>query len=127
MELDGAQGKLELTNSFGEIRVSNAREAVLAIKNATGAISFSGALDESVSHRVETTFADITLQIPSDTAVTLDLETSFGDIKTDLPLTLSGELDETAWRADLNGGGAELVVRTNNGDISVLAIPTETP
>jgi DUF4097 and DUF4098 domain-containing protein YvlB len=87
LELEGAHGKLTLTNSFGEIRVSQARAASLELKNTNGEIDFSGSLDEGAAHRVDTTFGDITLRLPPESALTLDLATGIGMVESDLALT----------------------------------------
>jgi DUF4097 and DUF4098 domain-containing protein YvlB len=120
--LDGAQGRLDLTNQFGEIQVSEASQANLNLKNESGAISFAGSLDEEADHSVATTFSDIRLSIPGSSALSLDLETEFGKIDCELPVTLTGQPSETHLQGTVNGGGSLLKAVTSNGVISIKAL-----
>lgn len=120
--LEGAQGLLNLTNTFGEILVTDAREAILSVSNQNGLISFTGSLAPGTGHTLETTFDDIRLTIPRDSAFDLSLETQFGKLVSELPVSLSGQVSETSWQGRLNGGGPELRAVTQNGNISILAL-----
>lgn len=117
--LEGGRGMLTLETSFGGITVRDAQDAHLNLKSRNGSVSFNGSLDSTSSHSVETSFGDIRLGLPPDAALDLNLKTSFGKIKSDLPVTIQGELSETSWQGELNGGGPLLKATTNNGDIVI--------
>jgi len=119
IRLDNIQGNIRVTNRFGQIVINQAEDAVLDIENANGEIYFSGSLDNTVDHRVTTSFGSIGLSIPADSALDLDLQTRFGDIDSEMPVTMTGSLSNTHWQAQLNGGGGLLTVENQNGNISL--------
>jgi DUF4097 and DUF4098 domain-containing protein YvlB len=119
IRLDEANGEIDMDNSFGDIVIQNATNAVLDLKTNNGKVNFSGSLDESETHTLESSFGDIVLSIPSDSAFDIYLKTSFGEITSDMPVMITGNLSETEWKGTLNGGGESLRAETNNGDISL--------
>lgn len=66
---------------------------------------------------VRTGDGHVTLRLPSDFSASLDVHTGDGHIESDLPVTLSSFRPDNELRGKLNGGGAPLVVRTNDGSI----------
>jgi hypothetical protein len=54
----------------------------------------------------------------------VELKTDFGSISSDIPITvtLTGDVQKNQQNGTMNGGGAELFVRTNNGPIEITAI-----
>lgn len=125
LSLDGARGELQLSNQFGTITVLNAEQAVLTAKSSNGKISFSGSLDEDASHLVETSFGDIALAIPENSHFSLSLDAGMGKINSEIPVMLSGSMSETHWEADINEGGNQLTMKTNNGNIYILKLSEE--
>ena len=119
IRLDEANGEIDMDNSFGDIVIQNATNAVLDLKTNNGKVNFAGSLDESETHTLESSFGDIVLTIPSDSAFDIYLKTSFGEITSDMPVMITGNLSETEWKGTLNGGGESLRAETNNGDISL--------
>lgn len=122
LSIDGARGEILLTNQFGDITVLNAEEAVLTAKSSNGKISFSGTLDEDVSHQLETSFGDIVLAIPEASSFSLSLNAHMGRIESEIPVSLSGAIEATHWEADMNGGGNLLTMKTNSGNIYILGL-----
>jgi DUF4097 and DUF4098 domain-containing protein YvlB len=120
VSLDGAQGRINVTNQFGDITITNSSEAILNLNDSNGKISYSGSLDADSSHSLGTSFNDIVLSLPSDSAFDLVLEAQFGEIKSELPVTLSGALQPDVWEGELNGGGPELHASTQNGSIYIV-------
>lgn len=120
--LDGARGILDLSTSFGGVQVTGAKDAALKIKVDNGKADFSGSLDSTAQHSLETSFGDITLALPAATALKLDLEATFGKIHSDLPVLLSGEMSDTRWQASLNGGGTPLTAKAENGSIRLVEL-----
>jgi hypothetical protein len=47
------------------------------------------------------------------------LQTEFGKITSDFEVTISGKLEEKHWTGKINGGGDELTVKNNNGNITL--------
>lgn len=125
LKLDEASGMITMDNSFGDIIIQNAGDAILDLETNNGKVRFTGSLDESAAHIVESSFGDIILTIPPDSAFDLYLKTEFGEITSDMPVMISGNLSETKWEGALNGGGEALRAETNNGDIALKNLSSE--
>src|SRR6266508_44436 len=115
--VSGAQGKITAHSHYGNVDIS-AEDALVTLTSNNGKVSFDGSLADG-EHTLQSDFGDITLTIPADIALNLDLKTDTGKIKSDLPLTISGEIDEKHWTGTINGGGAQLKVTTQNGNIII--------
>jgi len=125
INVDGAKGKLKAHTDFGKITIENATEVTLDLKSNGGDIEFSGSLGEG-PHSVQTDFGTVTLTLPGDSKLNVAIKTDFGKIKSDLPIavTFSGETglnngDDIT--GTINGGGAQLTVKTNGGNININA------
>jgi DUF4097 and DUF4098 domain-containing protein YvlB len=123
--VDGAKGTLQVNTDFGGIKIENAQSVTLDIKTKSGSVEFSGSLGEG-PHKVESEFGEIDLTLPADSALTVDLKTGFGNIKSDLPITVTLTESSNPREPDqivgsINGGGTQLTVRTNNGNITIRA------
>ncbi len=123
ISIDGAQGEVKAHTEFGNITVNNAENAILDLNTNSGSIDFTGSLGEG-NHVVHSDFGEIKLSLPADTALNVDFETDFGSIKSDIPVTvtLTGDLSEARQSGTMNGGGSELKVSTNSGNITINAI-----
>ncbi|HNB53986.1 MAG TPA: DUF4097 family beta strand repeat-containing protein [Anaerolineales bacterium] len=125
VRLDGASGAVQITNSFGDIEINNGKQVTLDVTSESGDLTFTGSLNPESSHQLKNSFGDITLTLPEDSAFDLSLETSFGEIKSDLPVTLTGALEDTAWQAEINGGGSLVTATTENGNIALHILATD--
>jgi len=121
--VDGTKGKLKAHTDFGSIDIKNAQNATLDLRSNSGGIEFSGSLGEG-PHNVQSDFGNIALAIPADSKLNVDLSTDFGSIRSDIPVTvtLDGNSQKNHQQGTMNGGGAELMVKTNNGSIDITAI-----
>lgn len=120
--VDGAKNEVKAHTDFGSITIENAQEVTLDLRSNSGGIEFSGSLGEG-PHSVQSDFGSITLAIPADSALDVDLTTDFGSISSDIPVTVTLDGSEKNHQeGTMNGGGAKLTVRTNNGPITITAI-----
>jgi DUF4097 and DUF4098 domain-containing protein YvlB len=117
-----AEGTID--TEFGTIDVSQAVNAVLDIKSSNGSIDFSGELDTTANHVIESKFGDIDLVIQEDSAFNVSLKTEFGRIDSDFPIMITGEMNEKEWTGSINEGGKELKVSTDNGNITISILVT---
>lgn len=115
--INGARGTVTAHSDFGDVTVKNAAQVKLDLKTNSGAVIFSGSLGDG-PHSLISDFGSIRLSVPADSALTIDLKTDFGKITSALPITAKGDLDER-WQGTLNGGGANLTVKTNSGSITL--------
>lgn len=121
--VDGAQGAVRVKTGFGNISVSQAEDVTLDLNTQSGSITFEGSLGEG-PHTLHSAFGEISLSLPADTAVDVDLQTEFGNITSDIPVTviLSGEVEKSHQVGTMNGGGPELKVSTQSGNITIKAL-----
>ena len=125
--LDGCQGPVRLHNKYGSITVENAKEVVLDLVTQDGDISFKGSLSDSADHKIENSYGDVTLYLPSDTAVSLVSSTQYGRVHCEFPVLTESNLDDSEktgsdvdeLRGTINGGGVELGIKTHDGDILI--------
>jgi DUF4097 and DUF4098 domain-containing protein YvlB len=120
--VDGAKGKLKADSDFGNISVTNAQSVTLTIETNSGTVEFSGTLGVG-PHLVKSDFGGIDLNLPTDAKLTVDLKTDFGNIKSDLPVTVvltdGARSDGDQIAGDINGGGEQLTVQANSGNITI--------
>lgn len=118
IKLDGARNAIKAHSNFGSIEVLNAQNARLDLSSSNGAVTFSGSLG-SGPHTISSDFGNIQVTLPAETAINLEMQTDFGKISSDFSITLSGTMDSKHWSGTVNGGGAKLSIKTNNGNITL--------
>lgn len=132
--ITNVQGELELTNYNGEITALNIGGSVVATTyNGEIKITFDK-VKEGAPMSFSTYNGDIDLTFPSTLKATMKMKTEQGEIYTgfDVNLTSSGPIQKKDtksgvyrvtiddWkRGDVNGGGAEIVLKNYNGDIYI--------
>ena len=109
-------GRIEARTSGGAIRLRDVGGPVLA-RTSGGPIlvRFSGAPEGSL----ETSGGSIEAEFPEDEGVDLDARTSGGRVHIEEPLRLSGRMERSRADGEINGGGAELQIRTSGGNIRI--------
>lgn len=117
----GVSGPLEADSQQNDISISGGEIDQLTIESGSGSVNFRGALGEG-PHQVKTTFGNITLSLPEDSAFDYDLRTERGLINNDFDEAGSDSSD-TRQSGSANGGGEQLTVESLNGSIELLAIP----
>lgn len=121
--VDGAKGKLKADSDFGNITITNAQSVTLTIETNSGTVEFSGSLGVG-PHFIKSDFGGIDISLPTDTKLTVDLKTDFGTIKSDLPITIvlngsSSNSNSDHIGGSINGGGEQLTVQANSGNINI--------
>lgn len=121
--VDGAKGSIKAQTDFGSIDIKNAENVTVDLKSNSGGVDFSGSLGEG-PHTIQSDFGGITLSIPADSELNVDLNTDLGSISSDIPITvtLDGDGEKNHQTGSMNGGGAQLTVKTNNGAIDITTI-----
>jgi hypothetical protein len=92
-----------------------------------GDIIFSGSLNPAMDHNVQTRFGNIILIIPDDSNFNLSVETRFGEFTSDIPIQITvgpdspitNETTENKWVGQINNGGPNLSITTQDGDINL--------
>jgi DUF4097 and DUF4098 domain-containing protein YvlB len=118
IRVDGARGSVKAHSDFGELEVLNAENVTLDLSSNNGGVTFSGSLGAG-PHSLKSEFGNIKLIIPAEASLAVDLQTEFGKIVSDFEITVSGNMDEKHLSGKINGGGEDLTVKTNNGNITL--------
>lgn len=123
--VDEVDGNLKAHTDFGSISILNTVSVTLDLKTNSGTVEFSGILGEG-PHIIKSDFGGIDVTLPADSKLDVDLKTDFGNINSDLPVTVilnenSGS-DASQIIGNINGGGIQLTVQTNSGNININAI-----
>jgi len=118
ISVDGAQNEIQAHSDFGSVDVSNAQDATIDLSSNNGAVSFSGTLGNG-PHSLKSNFGSIEITLPADTALDVEMETDFGKITSDFSITVNGVIDSKHWKGVINGGGASLTAKTNNGNVTL--------
>ena len=128
---------LDLSNSRGDVRVEDV-EGEVSVVNDRGGIALSGIvggvevrndrgditvrLPKDVRHPyvLRTDRNRIEIHIPSGAAVSVYAKAHRGKVVTDFPLDVSIQGRSSIARGELNGGGPEIRLLTDRGDIHIL-------
>ena len=121
--VDGIKGKLKARTEFGSIRIKNAEAVTLDLETNNGGVEFNGSLGMG-PHTIHSEFGEVNLTLPADSELSVDLKTEFGSIKSDLPITVtlngtSNDLNGDQIVGNINSGGEQLTVGTNNGSVNI--------
>ena len=80
---------------------------------------YSSSIDVNEDMKLRTTNGGISLALPADVQATLSARTTNGSVSTDFPVTVQGTFRKNRLEGDLNGGGANLDLKTTNGSIKI--------
>ncbi|MDX9991103.1 MAG: DUF4097 family beta strand repeat-containing protein [Anaerolineales bacterium] len=116
--VDGAAGRVSVASQFGEIKLLKAVNVTAKLTAVNGGITFEGSLGDG-PHVFESEYGSINLTLPEESALDFDLKTEFGSITSEFAMTVKGKIEEKHWQGKINGGGPELTVHTNNGNITL--------
>jgi len=132
--VSNVQGALELKNYNGEITATSVSGSVVA-NTYNGAIKVTfDKITEGTPMSYSTYNGDIDITLPATAKATFKMKTEQGEILTDFDMnvTSSGPVQKKdprsgtykltidEWkRGDINGGGAEVSMKTYNGDVIV--------
>jgi len=120
--VNGVQDKLKAYSDFGPIIIKNAENATIDLDTKSGSVEFEGSLGDG-PHNIHSSFGEIHITIPADSALNVDLKTEFGSIQSEIPITIT--LTDTSKGSQqigtMNDGGSQLTIETENGSISIEA------
>jgi len=134
IRVEGVRGSHELSNTNGSIFALGISGTVVA-NSTNGAIEVEMlAVDEGQPMAVSSLNGDVEITLPSSLAADLVLRSDYGEVLTDFDLEVVEQPQrleqgregagyrvrtEKASRARINGGGAEISLRSFNGDVVV--------
>jgi DUF4097 and DUF4098 domain-containing protein YvlB len=118
IEAEALDGALDATTGDGKMRVRG-RFDVLRLHTGDGSIEAELAPGSKVASewRIRTGDGHVTLRIPDGFGAEIDAHTGDGSITSYVAVTATGSFRDHELRGKLNGGGAPLVIRTDDGSI----------
>ena len=116
ISVDGASGTLQAQSDMGDVEVVHGSGVSLDLHSNNGSLAFNGSLG-SGPNTLSTSFGDVRLNLPRDSALTVDLKTNMGQLQSEFPMTQTGVINDKHWSGTLNGGGSRLTASSNNGSI----------
>jgi hypothetical protein len=121
IEIDGAMRNVVASTSGGGVRVQRAGGRVEA-HTSGGSVTVGFLPGNGQGGDVTTSGGGITALVDPAVALSLDASASGGGVNTELPVTVRGALSRRELRADLNGGGPTLRLRTSGGSVRISAL-----
>jgi hypothetical protein len=117
IDVRGVRGRLDAHTSGGVIDLADVTESVTAVTGG-GDIHARISAQPRGDYSLETGGAQVTVYLARAVRMSVDAKTSGGSrVTADFPLAVRTRADESALRADLNGGGPKLSVVTSGADI----------
>jgi len=112
------KGSIEAETVSGEIELLDVTDAkVIKAETVSGSVKYIGKIYADGRYYLKSHSGSINMIIPSDSAFDLEANTFSGDIETDFDITVSGKISRKKLSGSVNGGGAEIVIKTFSGDV----------
>jgi Putative adhesin len=128
LNIDNTNGSIDISDVKGTLQVSNTNGHIecarcagsMEAETTNGSIRAElTAVTPGKKISLETTNGRVAVTVPRSIGATVDASTTNGSINTDLPIT-SNQMSRHAVRGTVNGGGAELRLRSTNGSIEIM-------
>lgn len=118
VSLNRISGIITANTEFGSIQIKDGQKCGLILSSKNGSISYEGSVGDG-PHDLSSDFGSIDLKLPSNTALTVDLKTEFGEINNAFEISTDGNIKEHHQTGRINGGGASMNIKVNNGSITL--------
>ncbi|OVE78888.1 hypothetical protein BVY01_04190 [bacterium I07] len=118
IKIGKVKGEIDAHTSGGSIHVE---EVMGSINAGTSGGSVTANITKQPDHdcRLTTSGGSVKVYLSDNVRLNLNARTSGGRVVTDIPVTVKGEISKRALKAELNGGGPELYLRTSGGSIYI--------
>jgi DUF4097 and DUF4098 domain-containing protein YvlB len=120
IRLTGIGGEAYAKTSFNGVTISDAAGPI-TVESANGSVTVEpkgGQGCQPISLR--TSFGPIRVTAPAGVGYNATARTSFGRIHSDLEMAVTGEVSSQDVNAKIRGGGCELRLIDQNGDIEIV-------
>ena len=120
IEGSGFDGTIDAETSDGHMRLRGRFDA-LKLHTGDGSITAEALAGSKMTGEwsIRTSDGSVTLRLPEGFSAELDAHTGDGTISSQLPITVSGALNRSSLRGNINKGGPTLIVRTGDGSIRI--------
>ncbi len=119
INVSAVEGNIRLETTNGEINAKDIGGEVRA-HTTNGDIEIEiVSIAPSEDVEIGTTNGSIKVYLPEDVGAHIRAKTTNGSIKSDFHIPVKGKYNSKKAEGDLNGGGAEIILRTVNGSIKI--------
>ena len=136
LDVSRIKGDVNLNTDFGSTNAQEI-EGALSVESQSGSITTSQINAGSKNITLRTDFGEMNIEKASaqkveihsqsgaikmqdvKVAAYLIASTDFGGISSDIPITVTGDIKEKHQVGTINGGGGELTIQTQSGDVSI--------
>jgi len=113
-------GEVYAKTSFGGVTIEDVAQPI-TVENSNGSITVRAkAANQCRPISLSTTFGPIKVSLPSGQGYDVGARTSFGQISTGPPITITGQAGNESISGKIAGGGCQLKLVDQNGNIDIL-------
>ncbi len=115
---ENIRGDIEAETVSGSVRMMGISGAsVVKGKTMSGSVVYEGDIDSSGRYSLQVHSGKVEMSIPSGSAFDLEASVFSGSINTEFDVVVSGKLNKKNLRGTVNGGGADIKLKTFSGSI----------
>jgi DUF4097 and DUF4098 domain-containing protein YvlB len=115
---ENVRGDVEADTVSGSVKLMDISGAeVVKGKTMSGSTIYDGEITSSGRYALEAHSGRVEMTIPSDSAFDLNASTFSGSIDTEFKVVMSGKISKTKISGSVNGGGADVNLKTFSGNI----------
>lgn len=116
----GVTGDIEAETVSGDVDLTGVSGAqTVKASTLSGSVEYSGKIVESGTYRLKSHSGSVTMTIPADSAFDVVAKTFSGRVSSDFDITVSGKLSRKEIRGTVNGGGADIELKSFSGSINL--------
>jgi len=114
------RGSVEAESVSGDIELKDVSQARrVKVSSLSGDVRYYGDLNPDGIYTLKTHSGDLEVRLPAEAKFDLVAKTFSGDVDSEFEITLVGKVSRRELRGKVNGGGAELELRTFSGEIKL--------
>lgn len=115
---ENIRGDVEAETVSGSVKMLGISGAgVIKGKTMSGSVVYEGEVTSSGRYSLQAHSGKVEMKIPSGSAFDLDASAFSGTINTEFDVVFSGKLNKQSIRGSVNGGGADVMLKTFSGNI----------
>jgi len=112
------RGNVDAECISGDIELRGISDATsVKVEALSGSVEYTGDILANGDYKIKSHSGPITLVIPAGSGFSLEAKTFSGEISSDFDIKISGKLSKKSIQGTINGGGAEIDLKTFSGNI----------